>query len=155
MYSMMSKKSFSANYFVLIPLVFSSILCIFLVYFLDQKTTNTPVFFETLQDQISTFIGISGLTAIALLGYIVFSIFGINRIIVSGDNKLNALIEKMNAARKVIEIIYKSKLWRPEVKTFIDDEFEDALKLTGGQLVPVLVNAIKELKARIEVLENE
>ena len=124
MYSMMSKKSFSANYFVLIPLVFSSILCIFLVYFLDQKTTNTPVFFETLQDQISTFIGISGLTAIALLGYIVFSIFGINRIIVSGDNKLNALIEKMNAARKVIEIIYKSKLWRPEVKTFIDDEFE-------------------------------
>ena len=30
----------------------------------------------------------------------------------------------MNAARKVIEIIYKSKLWRPEVKTFIDDEFE-------------------------------
>ena len=43
----------------------------------------------------------------------------------------------------------------------IDDEFEDALKLTGGQLVPVLVNAIKELKAenedlksRIEVLET-
>jgi hypothetical protein len=120
----MSKKSFSANYFTLIPLVFSGILCIFLVYLLDQKTTNTPAFFETLQDQISTFIGISGFTAIVLIGYIVFSIFGSNRLLTSGDNKLNALINKMNAARKIIEIIYKSKLWLPEVKTFIDDEFE-------------------------------
>jgi hypothetical protein len=121
---MMSKKSFSANYFTLIPLVFSGILCIFLVYLLDQKTTNTPAFFETLQDQISTFIGISGFTAIVLIGYIVFSIFGSNRLLTSGDNKLNVLINKMNAARKIIEIIYKSKLWLPEVKTFIDDEFE-------------------------------
>ena len=120
----MSKKSFSVNYFVLIPLVFSSILCILLVYFLDQKITNTPAFFETLQQQISIFIGISGFTAIVLLGYIVFSIFGSNRLLTSGDNKLNVLIEKMNAARKIIEIIYKSKLWLPEVKTFIDDEFE-------------------------------
>ena len=119
----MSKKSFSVNYFVLIPLVFSSILCILLVYFLDQKITNTPAFFETLQQQISTFIGISGFTAIVLLGYIVFSIFGINRVIVSGDNQLNALIEKMNIARKIIEIIFKSKLWATEVKTFIDEEF--------------------------------
>ena len=31
----------------------------------------------------------------------------------------------------------------------------DNLKLTSAYLVPVLVNAIKELKARIEVLENE
>jgi hypothetical protein len=107
----------------LIPLVFSGILCIFLVYLLDQKTTNTPAFFETLQDQISTFIGISGFTAIVLIGYIVFSIFGSNRLLTSGDNKLNVLINKMNAARKIIEIIYKSKLWLPEVKT-IDDEFE-------------------------------
>ena len=119
----MSKKSFSVNYFVLIPLVFSCILCIFLVYLLDQKTTNTAIFFETLQDQISTIIGISGFTAIFLLGYIVFSIFGLNRIIVSGDNQLNVLIGKMNAARKIIEIIFKSKLWATQVKTFIDDEF--------------------------------
>jgi len=80
----MSKKSFSVNYFALIPLVISSILCIFLVYFLDQKTTNTATFFETLQNQISTFIGISGFTAIFLLGYIVFSISNIKRVQVSG-----------------------------------------------------------------------
>jgi hypothetical protein len=29
------------------------------------------------------------------------------------------------------------------------------LKITNAHLIPVLVNAIKELKARIEVLENE
>jgi trimeric autotransporter adhesin len=36
----------------------------------------------------------------------------------------------------------------------IDNENEDALKYNGEALVPVLVNAIKELKARIETLEN-
>lgn len=120
----MRKKLFSINYFILITLVLSSILCIFLVYFLDQKITNSPAFIEILQDQISLFIAISGFTATLLLGYIFFSIFNANRMLGSSNNKLNVLIEKMNAARKIIEIIYKSKLWLPEVKTFIDDEFE-------------------------------
>jgi trimeric autotransporter adhesin len=37
----------------------------------------------------------------------------------------------------------------------IDDEQPDHLKYKGEHLVPVLVNAIKELKARIETLENK
>jgi len=37
----------------------------------------------------------------------------------------------------------------------IDNEQPEHLKYKGEHLVPVLVNAIKELKARIEVLENE
>ena len=37
----------------------------------------------------------------------------------------------------------------------INDEDTDNLKLTGAYLVPVLVNAIKELKARIEELEKK
>jgi len=37
----------------------------------------------------------------------------------------------------------------------IDNEFEDALKYKGEHLVPVLVNAIKELTARVKELENE
>ena len=36
----------------------------------------------------------------------------------------------------------------------VNNENEDSLKLTSAYLVPVLVNAIKELKARIETLEN-
>jgi len=43
----------------------------------------------------------------------------------------------------------------------IDDEFEETLKLTGGQLVPVLVKALQEqqtviedLTSRIETLEG-
>jgi len=37
----------------------------------------------------------------------------------------------------------------------IDNENDESLKVTNSHLIPVLVNAIKELKARIEVLENE
>lgn len=120
----MRKKLFSINYFILIPLVFSSILCILLIFFLDQKITNAPAFIELLEQQISLFIAISGVASILLVGYIVFSIFGANRLLGSSNNNLNVLVNKMNAARKIIEIIYKSKLWLPEVKTFIDVEFE-------------------------------
>ena len=37
----------------------------------------------------------------------------------------------------------------------IDTEFENCLKYKGEHLVPVLVNAIKELTARVKELENE
>ena len=37
----------------------------------------------------------------------------------------------------------------------INNNDVDNLKLTGAYLVPVLVNAIKELKAEIELLKNE
>lgn len=120
----MRKKLFSINYFILTTLVLSGILCIFLIFFLNQKITQTPTFIETLQDQVSLFIAISGFTSIVLLGYIVFSIFSVNQMLSPGNTNLNMLIERMNAARKIIEIILKSKLWLPEVKTFIDDEFE-------------------------------
>lgn len=120
----MRKKLFSINYFILTTLVLSGILCIFLIFFLNQKITQTPSFIEILQDQVSLFIAISGFTSIALLGYIVFSIFSANQMLSPGNTNLNMLIERMNAARKIIEIILKSKLWLPEVKTFIDDEFE-------------------------------
>ena len=120
----MRKKLFSINYFILTTLVLSGILCIFLIFFLNQKITQTPSFIEILQDQVSLFIAISGFTSIVLLGYIVFSIFSVNQMLSPGNTNLNMLIERMNAARKIIEIILKSKLWLPEVKTFIDDEFE-------------------------------
>ena len=42
-----------------------------------------------------------------------------------------------------------------ENPVIINNQDADNLKLTSAYLVPVLVNAIKELKARIEELENE
>ena len=37
----------------------------------------------------------------------------------------------------------------------IDNEQPELLKLTNSHLIPVLVNAIKELKAEIELLKNK
>jgi hypothetical protein len=105
-------------------MVFSGFICFSLIFFLYQKIKTSPEFSEILQNQTLLFIAISGFTAFILLGYIVLSIFGMKRIILSGDNQLSDLVKKMNLVRKIIEIIIESKLWLPGVKDFIDMEFE-------------------------------
>jgi len=42
-----------------------------------------------------------------------------------------------------------------ENNVIIDNENPDSLKYQGEALVPVLVNAIKELTAKVEALENK
>lgn len=123
-YFKMSKRTYSLHYTTLIPLVFSSALCISMVYFLDQKIDATPAFLELLQNLAPLLIGISGITAIVIFAYIVYRIFGIKAIEITSNSQLHVLVEKMNAARKIIEILFTSKIWLPGVKTFIDDEFE-------------------------------
>lgn len=120
----MSKNSFFKNYFALIPLVFSGLLCIALIFFLFQKIALTPAFSVTIIDQIPMFIAISGCTAFCILAYMVFSVFSLRRLASSSDSKLEDLTQKMNSVRQIIEIILDSKLWLPGVKDFIDDEFE-------------------------------
>jgi hypothetical protein len=104
--------------------VFSGFICFSLIFLLYQKIKTSTEFSEILQNQTLLFIAISGFTAFILLGYIVLSIFGMKRIILSGDNQLSDLVKKMNLVRKIIEIIIESKLWLPGVKDFIDMEFE-------------------------------
>lgn len=120
----MSKKFCFTHYTVLIPLVLSCILFISILFFLNQKTPTTLAFIKLPQNQIPLFIGISGFIAIVMLAYIVFRIFGMKRILVTCNRQPRVLVNKMNAVREIIEIIFTSKIWLPGVKTFVDQKFE-------------------------------
>jgi hypothetical protein len=54
-----------------------------------------------------------------------------------------------------MDLKHKIFLHLREDNVIIDNEQPDHLKYKGEHLVPVLVNAIKELKAEIELLKNK
>ena len=120
----MRKKSFFKDLYAIIPLVFSGLLCIALIFFLQQKVSATPEFTQTLTDFSTVFISISGfLSAIIMvyLAYMAISLKSTKEIIV---DKLSKVTQQMHNFSSIIEILLRSKMWLPGLKEYIDDEFE-------------------------------
>ena len=106
----MSEKSCFLHFTVLIPLVLSCILFISILFFLNQKTPTSLAFIELSQNQIPLFISIRGFIAIVILVYIVFRIFGMTRILFTTNGQARVFVNKMNAVREIIEIIFTRKI---------------------------------------------
>lgn len=120
----MTKKSIFKDLYALIPSVFSGFLCISLTFVIWQKSDNSPEFTETLYSFIGLFVGISGFIGFSILAYIFFTVFGIQRLKSSANDKLSALVQKMNIVREIADILLDSKLWLPDIKEYMDVEFE-------------------------------
>ncbi len=120
----MKKKSFFRDIFTLIPLVFSGILCITLVFLLWQKTSINPKFSETLSNISTIFISISGFLAAIIMVYLAFSALGLknNRVLVI-DN-LSKITQKVHNFREIVGLLLQSKMWLPGLKDYIDDEYD-------------------------------
>lgn len=120
----MKKKSISRDLFALIPLIFSGLLCITLVFLLWQKTNTNPEFEATLTNITTIFISISGFLAAIIMVYLAFSALGLknNRVIVI--DSLSKITQKMHNFREIIGLLLHSKMWLPGLKDYIDDEYE-------------------------------
>jgi len=120
----MKKKSFFSDLFALIPLVFSGLLCITLVFLLWQKNNSNPEFAATLTDVTTIFISISGFLAAIIMVYLAFSALGLknNRVIII--DSLSKITQKMHNFREIIGLLLQSKMWLPGLKDYIDDEYE-------------------------------
>lgn len=120
----MRNKSFLKDLYALIPLVFSGLLCITLVFLLWQKTSVKPDFIEVLKDSSSIFISISGFLSAIIMVYLAASVVGLknNRLMVI-DN-LSKITQKMHHFRNIIEILLSSKMWLPGLKEYINEEFD-------------------------------
>ena len=120
----MKKKSFFRDLFALIPLVFSGLLCITLVFLLWQKTNSTPQFTATLTSTTTVFISISGFLAAIIMVYLAFSALGLKNSRVIIIDSLSKITQKMHNFREIVGLLLQSKMWLPGLKDYIDDEYE-------------------------------
>jgi len=120
----MKKKSIFRDLFALIPLVFSGLLCITLVFLLWQKNNSNPDFETTLTNITTIFISISGFLAAIIMVYLAFSALGLKNNRVFVIDSLSKITQKMHNFREIIGLLLQSKMWLPGLKDYIDDEYE-------------------------------
>ncbi len=120
----MKKKSLVQDVYAVIPLVFSGVLCIALIFLLRQKATATPGFVEQLSNLATLFIGISGFTAALIMLYLAIATMRITSKKDAALDNLRGITQKMHHFRNIIELLYRSKMWLTGLKEYIDDEFE-------------------------------
>lgn len=120
----MQKKSFLKDLYALIPLFFSGLLCIALIFLLNSKVATSPEFIASLKDLTTLFIGISGFLAGAIVLYLLFSSVGLKANRNAAIDHLSKVTQKMHDFRQIVELLYRSKMWIPGLKEYIDDEFE-------------------------------
>ncbi len=119
----MKKKSFFKDLHIIIPLVFSGLLCIGLIFILSQKTTLVLQFERKLNELSAIFIGISGFLAVFIMLYLMIIAIGLKNSRKEGITGLERINQKMHDFREIIEILLQSKIWLPGLKEYIDEEF--------------------------------
>jgi hypothetical protein len=120
----MKRKLLVQDVYAVIPLVFSGVLCITLIYLLRQKIVASPQFMEQLSNLASLFIGISGFTAALIMVYLASAAMRLKAAKILAVGNLSGITQKMHHFRNIIELLYRSKMWLPKLKEYIDDEFE-------------------------------
>lgn len=120
----MRNKSFFKDLYAIIPLVFSGLLCITLVFLLWKKTNINQDFITTLKDSSSIFISISGFLSAIIMVYLVASVAGIKNNRLTIIDSLSKITQKMHNFRSIVETLLSSKMWLPGLKEYIDEEFE-------------------------------
>ena len=106
----MRNKYFFKDLFSLIPLVFSGLLCITLVFLLWQKTNVNQDFITILKDSSTIFISISGFLSAIIMVYLTASIVGIKNNRLTIVDNLSKVTQKMHNFRSIVEILLDSKM---------------------------------------------
>jgi hypothetical protein len=120
----MKKDSFFRDFYAVLPLVLSGLLFIALFLLLNSRFKADANFATLLKDLNGLFIALAGLTALFLLFFIVLTVLQLKNRKGSSQNRLEVFTQKMHNIRSIVDILYRSKMWKPGLKEYIDDEFE-------------------------------
>ena len=119
----MKKKSLVRDMYSVIPLVFSGVLCIALIFLLRNKVLTTPEFSDRLADLSILFIAISGFIALLLMVYLASATLRLKSTKELAVNHLSKITKQMHNFRNIIELLLRSKMWLPGLRAYIDEEY--------------------------------
>lgn len=119
----MGNKSFFKDIGSLVPLILSGLIVLALGFYLWSYEQSNPDFINTLQTVLDITMIISGVLALAIMFYLA-------TIVITLRNKRNSIVsdldkvtQKMHSFRNIIDLLYRSKMWLPGLKQYLDEEY--------------------------------
>jgi hypothetical protein len=119
----MGKKSFLKDILSLLPLILSGLLVLSICFFLWTAIYSRPDFAETLNNALQITMVISGVLATAIMFYLATIVINLRDKRNSIVSDLDKVTQKMHNFRTIIDLLFRSKMWLPGLKQYLDEEY--------------------------------
>lgn len=119
----MGKKSLLKEILSFLPLFLSGLLAIVLTFLLWNKLNNSAEFINVINQTLNITLIISGILVIGIMFYLANMVINLRTSRAGMMFDLDKITQKMHDFRTIIDILYRSKIWLPGLKEYLDEEY--------------------------------
>ncbi|MCR9183029.1 MAG: hypothetical protein NXH73_08885 [Flavobacteriaceae bacterium] len=119
----MGNKSFFKDIGSLLPLILSGLIVLLLSFYLWGNVQSNPEFINSIHNVLDITMIISGVLATAIMFYLATIVINLRNKRNSIVSDLEKVTQKMHSFRNIIDLLYRSKMWLPGLKQYLDEEY--------------------------------
>lgn len=119
----MGNKSLLKEILSLLPLILSGLLVFVLSFLLWNKLNSSIDFIETINQTLFIILIISGILAFGIMFYLATIVINLRNSRAGIIADLDKITQKMHNFRTIIDLLYRSKMWLPGLKQYLDEEY--------------------------------
>jgi len=119
----MGNKSFFKDILSLFPLILSGLIVLLLCFYLWSNVQSNPDFINSIHSVMDITMIISGVLATAIMFYLATIVINLRNKRNSIVSELDSVTQKMHSFRTIIDLLYRSKMWLPGLKQYLDEEY--------------------------------
>lgn len=119
----MGNKSFFKDIGSLLPLILSGLIVLLLSFYLWENLQSNPEFINSIHNVLDITMIISGVLATAIMFYLATIVINLRNKRNSIVSDLEKVTQKMHSFRNIIDLLYRSKMWLPGLKQYLDEEY--------------------------------
>jgi hypothetical protein len=121
----MGKKSFFKDALSLLPLLLSGLLVLLIIFFMWNRNYSNPEAAKSLESMLQISMVISGVLATAIMFYLATIVINLRNKRNSIVSDLETVTQKMHNFRTIIDLLFRSKMWLPGLKQYLDEEYSN------------------------------
>lgn len=119
----MGNKSFFKELLSSLPLIISVLAVFAITFLLWSRIDSSFEFIETINQTLKITLITSGILAIGIMFYLATIVINLRNSRASIMSDLDKITQKMHSFRNIIDLLYKSKMWLPGLKQYLDEEY--------------------------------
>lgn len=119
----MGNKSFFKELLSSLPLIISILAVFAITFLLWSRIDSSFEFIETINQTLKITLITSGILAIGIMFYLATIVINLRNSRTSIMSDLDKITQKMHSFRNIIDLLYKSKMWLPGLKQYLDEEY--------------------------------